>query len=900
MYKIFVVFNYETIIKGYYEDLSKAKAEWDLWKDRYLCQGYTEDITETKTDEEWVYTVTRIPFYGSSGDPGTGEVTVTPTGMTDTIEIHLELGNKSYAINDWKISCPVNYAKLWAMGKVVPVTPGPGPVPPTPVERYTLNVTITSGQGVIYMDGVPATTKTVDKGTTIQLQCVAATGYRFVKWSDGDTSASRSIVMNSDVDLSAILEEVVTYKLTLGVPVNGSITVYCEGVELPFQTEYTFNANALIRLVATPAEHYTFVHWTGDYGSPHLAIQFNLVKNTALTASFTIQRFNLQFRENDYLTFSGAGEYDWGAVATVTAIPKLHCRFIEWSDHVTANPRYVSVTGPIVLEAEGGWVQHTITLTEPKVKGLDGGTCYIDGEHITSKTVDYGTTHELKFESLAGKTEFTGWSDGESANPRTVFVNGDVSLGVNVLPKVQTYELHAEHGTIGIESGSWVYGENITVEFIPEEHYKFDHWDDTVVNNPRTDKVTGHYIRSGYGKLQEFTVSTPAEHFIITATVAGVPHVLNPEGISVPYGTEVTFSYVAEDHYHFSHWSTGAVTEVITLVIECNTEINIDYTTDPQFTVILHSDHGTVSGFGTYWEHDDVQIEVLSIDAEYQFKKWTQHGTTANWTITDITANYEDTVEYEDWHGLTVTCTGGDVNFMWSHSYGNLSSSNRPTIYWSTNRITWASWHLTGTSGNHTHDMEDGDVLYFKGDGVHSYGYNYPSRSMRDFTFSTYGVNIGYLHITGRITSLIDMHGREDTTMSGSGYFSHFFSNCGRLQRVDDELFPYTTGASSETFWGTFKNCTSLVKAPRLRLSNLAYNDCLRDMFWGCTSLNEIRIDAETIIGGSQFTYNVPTSGGVFRGPASCNPETGTAEHKWTRGVNGVPENWEYVAIDEE
>lgn len=42
------------------------------------------------------------------------------------------------------------------------------------------------------------------QGTSVNITATAASGYTFTKWSDNNTNASRSIVMNSDTTLQAI------------------------------------------------------------------------------------------------------------------------------------------------------------------------------------------------------------------------------------------------------------------------------------------------------------------------------------------------------------------------------------------------------------------------------------------------------------------------------------------------------------------------------------------------------------------------------------------------------------------------------------------------------------------------------------------------------------------------
>lgn len=120
MYKLYVKYLFEQPRTYYYEDIDVAKTAYGQMKNRYLRQGYGDDVYEEQSNTEWIYTVTRIPFYGRSGDPTTGEIVYSPTGMTDTIEIHLELQTKN-PIDPYDIPCTDNPIKEHTrVGRVEP------------------------------------------------------------------------------------------------------------------------------------------------------------------------------------------------------------------------------------------------------------------------------------------------------------------------------------------------------------------------------------------------------------------------------------------------------------------------------------------------------------------------------------------------------------------------------------------------------------------------------------------------------------------------------------------------------------------------------------------------------------------------------------------------------------
>lgn len=108
MYRLYVTYLYQTVFRASYNDLDDAKAYYEMMKNKYKRAGYGLDeeyapSIETKTDEEWTYEMTRIPFYGRSGDALSGEVSITPTGMTDMITIHLDMRAKQPLFNEMEV-----------------------------------------------------------------------------------------------------------------------------------------------------------------------------------------------------------------------------------------------------------------------------------------------------------------------------------------------------------------------------------------------------------------------------------------------------------------------------------------------------------------------------------------------------------------------------------------------------------------------------------------------------------------------------------------------------------------------------------------------------------------------------------------------------------------------------
>ena len=117
--------------------------------------------------------------------------------------------------------------------------------------------------------------------------------------------------------------------------------------------------------------------------------------------------------------------------------------------------------------------------------------------------------------------------------------------------------------------------------------------------------------------------------------------------------------------------------------------------------------------------------------------------------------------------------------------------------------------------------------------------------------------------------------------------YSSMFSCCSSLITASE--LPATTLADS-CYSSMFFNCTSLIKAPDLPARTLT-PECYRYMFWNCNKLKYIRCLA-TDLSASQCTEN-------WMEYVPCDSERAfvkVANATWSRGCDGIPENWTIIS----
>ncbi len=179
-----------------------------------------------------------------------------------------------------------------------------------------------------------------ETGTTATLTATPKTGYKFVKWSDGNTSATRTVTVSADKTYTATFEAI-TYTATFK-NYDGTV-LETKSVSHGSTPGYT---GATPTKPSTAQYSYTFSGW-----SPSLSA---ITANTTYTAQFTsaVRSYLITATAGTGGTVSGGGTYNYGAEVTLIAEPSAGYKFKSWSDGDTNASRKVTVTGAASYVAE--------------------------------------------------------------------------------------------------------------------------------------------------------------------------------------------------------------------------------------------------------------------------------------------------------------------------------------------------------------------------------------------------------------------------------------------------------------------------------------------------------------------------------------------------------------------
>ena len=270
-----------------------------------------------------------------------------------------------------------------------------------PKSSYTL--TVNGEHGKVTGGG------TYKAETKVTLKATADEHYHFVKWSDGNTNATREVTVIADATYTAVFA-------------IDQFTIKVAGEHGIVSGAGTYDYGKKVTLKATADEHYHFVKWSD--GNTSATREITVTANATYTAVFAIDQFTITVA-GEHGTVSGAGTYDYGKKVTLKATADEHYHFVKWSDGNTNATREVTVIADATYTAVFAIDQFTITVAGEHGKVSGAGT-YDYGKKVTlTATADDGY-------------EFTKWSDGNTTNPREVEVTKNATYTAVFEKKVET------------------------------------------------------------------------------------------------------------------------------------------------------------------------------------------------------------------------------------------------------------------------------------------------------------------------------------------------------------------------------------------------------------------------------------------------------------------------------
>ena len=380
-------------------------------------------------------------------------------------------------------------------------------------------------------------------------------------------------------------------------------------------------------------------------------------------------------------TVSGSGTYSYDTTITLIATPNDNYHFVRWSDGSTENPRTIRTTMDMSLTVVFEGDARVLT-----VNNAFGGGTYPYGTNVTLMALPQPNG------------QFTGWSDGNTSNPRLFTVLTDTVIEALYGPMGGGQPI--THDTITIFNYVYDTVINILHDTVMVTQYIYDTliintmvYDTTVVNNTIYDTTSfTHYFydtvtenNTVYATLYDTTSFT---HYIYDTTT------LNNTIYSTVYDTTVLTHYVYDTTtVNNTIYTTIYDTTVVNNTIYDTTEFNHYFydtttvnTTIYDTTVYIHYYYDTTVVFDTtsitHYVFDTIVLDPVHYTLSVSSANITQglvagNGVFPEGTVVEIAAIPIEGHRFVSWHdGNTdnprqVTLTG-DMSF--TASFGTVGT----------------------------------------------------------------------------------------------------------------------------------------------------------------------------------------------------------------------------------
>jgi hypothetical protein len=454
-------------------------------------------------------------------------------------------------------------------------------------EINTYDVTVLAGA-----NGTATGSGKFEHGSSVKLTATANAGYHFVRWSDGNNSAERTITVNKDVELTAEFE--INQYTVKASATNGSV----EGTG-----KYDHGTEAT--LTATAANGYHFTQWSD--GVKTETRKATVTSDLEFTAEFAINTYTIKVTAANG-TATGAGTYEYNSRATISVTPAEGYQFTQWSDGAAMNPRTIVVANDLEFVAEFEIITYTVRVLGSNGTVTGAGTYNYGAEATISATANTGY-------------HFVKWDDGVETATRKETVKSNLSLSAVFAANTYTISVDsAANGTI-TGAGTYAYGESATLKATANKGYHFVMWTDSLKTASRTVEVTKNAMFAA-----EFAANT------YELTLKGKNGKVEGAG-TYEYGAEATLTATANAGYHFVKWSDGETANPRKVTITENKTYTAKFAAD-SYVVKLNGNFGNITASSNTLEFGATITLTAIPDEGYHFVKWSDENTENPRTVT--------------------------------------------------------------------------------------------------------------------------------------------------------------------------------------------------------------------------------------------------------------------------
>ena len=447
-------------------------------------------------------------------------------------------------------------------------------------QEITFNSVTIKGEFLPYnitinIPGQDSIIKTITYGDEIgELPDVDIEGYTFDGWEDNKgNKVDENTKVTGEIEISP--------KLT---PIEYNITYDLNGGTALNPTKYTIEDK--ITLKNPVKEGYNFSGWTGSNGD---SLQTEVIINKGTTGNL-----------NYIAHYSNSDTTPYKVIHRKQKLT-LDGYDVEETDNLsgttdsTVRPQTKNYTGfispeetDLVITGDG---KATLTYDYNRIiYTIDMDNLEDMTSNLPSGDYPYGTEVILTPDVKEGY-DFDGWNDGNTDNPRTINIDGPITIKPTYKPKTDTpYKVTHKFQNIDlltytdeVESKTGTTGENVTPGVKEREGFISPNTQTSEIKGDGTTEFIYVYNRETY----EFVIDDSED--VISSKPSG----------NYPYGTEIELEAKEKDGYTFDGWNDGNKDNPRTIVVGDNTTIKPIYkaNTDTRYKVEHKKQNITLDGY---------------------------------------------------------------------------------------------------------------------------------------------------------------------------------------------------------------------------------------------------------------------------------------------------------------